>query len=63
MKNDVINEVFSSLCSRRLSISLNTNVYLVESFSSELGKIIWLKCVVYLDAYHPHKNGCPSHAS
>ena len=37
MKNDVTNEFLSSLSSRRLSISLNTNVYLVESFSSEPG--------------------------
>ena len=37
LNNDVINEVVSSLSSRRLSISLNTNVYMVESFSSEPG--------------------------
>ena len=65
LKNDVINEGFSSLSSRRLSISLNTRVLMciwLRALDLSL-VIIWLKCVVYLVARHPHKSGCPIHAT
>ena len=50
VKNDVINEVCSSLSSRRLSISLNTRIQMCIRLRALVLSmvLIGLKCVVYL---------------
>ena len=50
VKNDVINEILSSLSSRRLSISLNTRIQMCIRLRALVLSmvLIGLKCVVYL---------------